>query len=327
MALKTTVYNPRLHEDEETGNRVEKAWGNPVATFQCLREGHWEDRARLCRGAWQEDERQRSSTEIGEILTGHKGKHINHKDSQHWNKLPRKFACGTSFPGDFQLARPSLVSNLLWIQCWPCLGQETGLATSQGPFQSQRFNDSKFGLGKMTPEITIYGVFWLAVLHYENAGMGLAGYSMQWWGARGLVRKKYCLFLVEKKSQCQAFSSKDKTLKFQPLLQWLFIEAGVCPKEDNVEKTSSKYFFVKYGCFPVPDSTLNCSPLSPGAVQPFCLGRGERQEKEVETHLPPAGLALLLFSSQGTLLGCRGWSSCSPGLLCPLWLLIQRTIE
>jgi len=39
MTLKTIVCNSRLHKDEETGNRVEKAWGNPIAAFQFLREG------------------------------------------------------------------------------------------------------------------------------------------------------------------------------------------------------------------------------------------------------------------------------------------------
>lgn len=54
MALKTK--NSRLHKDEENGSREEKASGNLTAAFQCIEEDGEEDRARLCRGAWQEDE-------------------------------------------------------------------------------------------------------------------------------------------------------------------------------------------------------------------------------------------------------------------------------
>lgn len=121
MTLKTTACDSRLHKDEETGKRVQKAWGNPIAAFQYLREGDWEDRTRLCRGVWQEDKRQWSSAEGEEILTGDKGKHFNPKDSQQWNKLSRKlFAASPSLEIFNQLDK--VQSNLVWIQCWPCFG-------------------------------------------------------------------------------------------------------------------------------------------------------------------------------------------------------------
>lgn len=61
-------------------------------------------------------------------------------------------------------------------------------------------------------------------------------------GGTELVRKiVYSLLKKKKKKSMPSIFIKNRTLKFQPLLQWLFIESGVSPIE-NKERTNWKYF-------------------------------------------------------------------------------------
>lgn len=104
---------------------------------------------------------------------------------------------------------------------------------------------------------------------------GLAGYSTYWWE----VSKKKIVCSLQKKRHCQAFPSHTPPLllsthpppipppKFQPLLQWLLIQAGVSPKGENEERTNLKYFLCVWNTDAFkPQTPPWTAPLSRGAM-------------------------------------------------------------
>lgn len=86
-----------------------------------------------CSLYWEREGREAIEVETGDVPPGCKKNLVILRTARQRQRLPRLAVQGPSYK-DFKTGVNNTMSNQVWSHSWPCLQQEAGPETSQGPF-------------------------------------------------------------------------------------------------------------------------------------------------------------------------------------------------